>query len=72
MHDELLSRATAAFLTKGNTGFQLPRAELSEVAEIGGKEYVILKDSTGTMAVYRLRNDGSLKRLKRVPQEITG
>jgi hypothetical protein len=48
-----------------------PSSEASGEEEIGGKQYVVLRDAGGgTMAVYRVRNDGMLKRLKRWPSVI--
>ena len=46
--------------------------ELSDftVEEHGGKFYVVLRNVGGVMAVYRIRNEGILKGLKRWPEEI--
>lgn len=35
-----------------------------------GKQYVVFRNATGILAVYRLRSDGALKELKRWPKEI--
>lgn len=35
-----------------------------------GKEYIVLRNVNGVLAVYRIRNDGTLKRLKRWPEEV--
>jgi site-specific DNA-cytosine methylase len=45
-------------------------ANTSHVAEAAGKQYVVLENVNGVLAVYRVRNDGILKGLKRWPQEL--
>ncbi len=35
-----------------------------------GKKYVVFRNATDILAVYRLRSDGALKELKRWPKEI--
>ena len=42
----------------------------SSVHELDDKYYVILRNATGILAVYRVRNDGMLKRLKRWPEDL--
>jgi len=42
----------------------------SYTAEYLGKRYVVLEDFDGVLAVYRVRNDGILKVLRRWPAEI--
>jgi hypothetical protein len=37
---------------------------------IEGKTYVVLASGKTQLAVFRVRNDGQLKRLVRVPQEL--
>ena len=65
--DEIKRRAMAAWFRSG--GFDQP-ANYSSVERAGGKDYVVLRNVRGVMAVYRIRNDGVLKRLKRWPEEI--
>ena len=66
-NDDLVSRALAAYFRVGNT--EQP-ANTSGVAEHDGKEYVVLHNANGILAVYRVLNDGGLKAMKRWPKEI--
>lgn len=68
------SRALAAYFRSLTGG---PGAVLSQqptgqpiVRELAGKQYVVLRNAGGVLAVYRVRNDGMLKRLKRWPAEL--
>jgi hypothetical protein len=65
---DLLRRAMGAWFRTGGT--EQP-ANTSRVTERKGLVYVILDNVTGPLAVYRLRNDGMLKRLRRWPHEVT-
>lgn len=65
--DEMVKRATAAWFRSG--GDDQP-ANTSDVREYGGKKYVVLKNTNGILAVYRIKNDGILKRMKRWPKEL--
>jgi hypothetical protein len=49
-----------------------PSAYGSEVMELDGLRYVVLRNVCGPMAVYRVRNDGRLKSLRRWPAGIDG
>ncbi len=40
------------------------------VAEHDGRLYVVLQNVRGTLAVYRVQNDGVLRRMKRWPPEV--
>ena len=62
-----LSRAMAAYFRAGNT---TQPANDSQEMEVGGKTYVVLRNISGVLAVYRVRNDGVLKGLKRWPSAI--
>ena len=42
----------------------------TNVSEHDGKLYVVLSNVRGTLAVYRVRNDGVLKGLKRWPKVV--
>jgi len=65
----LLRRAQAALLRTGAPS-ALPTDAASDVIQRSGRRYVRLGDETGLIAVYRVRNDGILKRLKRWPTAI--
>jgi hypothetical protein len=45
-------------------------ADTSGVVEHEGKTYVVLHNARGTLAVYRVRNSGLLKRLRRWPAAL--
>ena len=65
--DEMVKRAMAAWFRSG--GSDQP-ANTSGGREYGGKKYVVLENVNGPLAVYRIKVDGILKRLKRWPKEI--
>jgi hypothetical protein len=67
MQDDLTRRAFAAWFRAG--AIDQP-ANSSGVRMHDGKQYVVLENARGTMAVYRVRNDGKLKRLRRWPTEV--
>lgn len=64
--DELIRRALSAY--GWSDGEPLPTA--TEIRRISGLRYVLLHRSKALLAVYRVRNDGKLKRLKRLPDGI--
>lgn len=66
-YPELLQRAKAAYYRSGG---DQPPSSASRVAEHDGHVYVVLANVTGLLAVYRFRNDGQLKKLKRWPAEL--
>jgi hypothetical protein len=75
--DELMARALRAYwmaARKANkeTGeeWDIPSNRLGRVKEIDGKSYAVLQNANGILAVYRLRNDGVLKALKRWPEAL--
>ncbi|MGZ8339113.1 MAG: hypothetical protein ACXW2U_05310 [Telluria sp.] len=64
---DLARRALAAWFKSG--AIEQPTGpELVETTD--GKTYVALYNTNGILAVYRVRNDGMLKGLKRYPKEI--
>ena len=65
---DILRRAMAAFFRGGGT--DQPSATDSGVQEVKGLTYVVLRNSNGILAVYRLRPNGVLKGLKRWPKEL--
>ena len=69
---ELETRAVAAYLRAARQEGTVPAqpAGGGNVAEHQGRLYVVLSNANGTLAVYRVRNDGVLKRLKRWPEEV--
>jgi hypothetical protein len=70
--EELLTRAMHAFFVasrKNGLVFDQP-SNSSDVQQFAGKRYVILQNVNGVLAIYRVRNDGMLKRLKRWPDNL--
>lgn len=70
--DTLTTRALNAYYrTAKREGFTPEQVRQpsrdSGPCEIAGKQYVALQNVNGPLAVYRVRNDGALKRLKRWP-----
>lgn len=66
--DDLMRRAFAAWFRGG--GADQPAAGSSRVEEHEDRLYVVLRSMRGIMAVYRVRNDGMLKGLRRWPASI--
>jgi hypothetical protein len=64
---ELTGRAFAAWFRSG--AIDQP-ANTSGVRVHDGKNYVVLQNANGILAVYRVRNDGKLKRLRRWPKAV--
>lgn len=71
-NEPVINRAFAAhFRAASRAGGRADTpANDSYLIDHGGKEYVVLCNSRGVMAVYRVRNDGILKGLKRWPKDI--
>ncbi|HEY3356886.1 MAG TPA: hypothetical protein VGQ83_26790 [Polyangia bacterium] len=67
MSGDLERRALAAYFRSGGTDQPAGGAQF---VEVGGKAYVTLSNVRGMLAVYRVRNDGQLKGLKRWPHEL--
>ena len=67
--DRLVKRAIAAYVrTSEAASPEMPSD--SGVADLDGKIYVVLENASRILAVYRVRNDGMLKRLRRWPIEL--
>jgi len=66
--NDMVKRAMAAWFRSGGT--DQPGTSDSDVREHAGKEYVVLGNVNGILAVYRIKNDGFLKHLKRWPKAI--
>jgi len=70
--EPLIRRAIAAWYRAPGShshGTVLP-SNSSYLCEIDGKQYVVLNNVNGVLAVYRVRNNGFLKGLRRWPAEI--
>jgi hypothetical protein len=64
----LVRRAYAAYFRSGAN--QQPAAAMSGMRSVGTLQYVVLRNSEGVLGVYRVRNDGVLKGLKRWPAQL--
>jgi hypothetical protein len=71
---ELFARAMRAyFIAARKEGVEEVTAQPcndSDLKVLDGKEYVVLHNVNGILAVYRVRNDGVLKHLVRWPEEL--
>ena len=65
--DDLTRRAFAAYFRSGGN---IQPANDSGLATHNGMQYVVLRNVSGVFAVYRVRNDGMLKGLKRWPAAL--
>lgn len=65
--EDLVRRAMAAYFRSGGTD---QPSTASCVAEHEGKAYVVLRNGGRTLAVYRVRTSGLLKRLRRWPTAL--
>jgi hypothetical protein len=68
--DELLARGYLAYFREAKRQGWVasqPAEASSGLEQHDGHEYIVLRNVNGTLAVYRVRNDGFLKRLKRWP-----
>ncbi len=73
MVEELTRRAFAAYFRaadQAGSGVVNQPASSSGPVTHQGKTYVVLENVNGTLAVYRVRNSGQLKRLRRWPAEV--
>jgi hypothetical protein len=72
---ELTTRAIRAYWIAEKK--RLPEYAINQPSSASGtvehekKTYVVLRNVNGIMAVYRVRNDGMLKRLRRWPAAVT-
>lgn len=67
---DLIRRAFAAHFRASSEGQPLQPSKDSDVRTVEGKTYVVLRNVSGILKVYRVRNDGMLKGLKRWPSEL--
>lgn len=65
--DDLIRRAYAAIY---RSRADLPGVMIGRVAEARDRRYVVISGGGAILAVYRVRNDGMLKALKRWPREL--
>ena len=74
-NEPLIRRAMAAYYRTAHRGgyddnqIIIP-ANTSYLCDVGGKQYVVLENVNGILAVYRVRTSGVLKELKRWPAEL--
>ena len=65
---DLEKRAYAAYFRAG--GNLQPNARDSGERKYKGLHYVLLRTGADILAVYRVRNDGVLRRLRRLPKGL--
>lgn len=61
--ESFMDRAFRAYFRSGGT--EQPSQEASTFEEYQGLRYIVLRNSSGTLAVYRILNSKKLKRRKR-------
>jgi hypothetical protein len=66
---ELVHRAFAAYWRSDGSTADIP-ANDSYATEHEGLRYVVLQNVNGVLAVYRYRNQGILRRLRRWPRAV--
>lgn len=70
-HDLFTRRALGAYTQSADAPANVLLAMSGADTDMKGRRYVVLRDgSIDICAVYRVRNDGTLKRLKRWPAEV--
>jgi hypothetical protein len=67
--DDLTRRALGAYFRYATDRPDQP-SSASGVVEHDGRRYVVLHNVTGVLAVFRVRRDGMLKRLRRWPAAV--
>lgn len=67
---DLIRRAMAAYFRASHEAQPAQPSGNSSVQDVAGKVYVVLRNVAGVLKVYRVRNDGALKGLKRWPAEL--
>jgi len=71
--EELIARAERAYFVaarKLDQRSDQPSRTDSSLQKYKGKQYIVLRNVRGVVAVYRVRTDGILKRLVRWPEQI--
>jgi len=71
--EQLLARAIAAHAqatAREGAIYEQPSSSESGLEEVGGKQYLVLRNINGILRVYRVRNDGVLKGLRRWPKKL--
>jgi len=65
-------RAFAAYFktAEADGGIPIQPANTSGLRSHDGHDYVVLENANGVLAVYRVRNDGVLRRMKRWPVQV--
>ena len=72
MNKDLENRALAAYFRSAAKQIGSPmQPSKPTIATVDGKQYVVLSNTKGILAVYRVRTDGVLKGLVRWPAELS-
>lgn len=70
MDQRILQRAFAAYLKIDGTAAEQPIEHRSGELVCSGLRYVVLRSTRRVLAVYRVKNNGALRRMKRWPLEL--
>lgn len=65
--ERLGARAVSAYYRTDTWPIVPQQPSEPELWTVDGKRHVVLANSGGILAVYRVKNDGALRRLKRIP-----
>lgn len=68
-NEDLTRRAMVAFFRAPDRYNEQPDLARSSVDAVGDRQYVVLRNVNGVLAVYRIKS-GVLRRLIRIPKEI--
>jgi hypothetical protein len=67
---EVVSRALRSYFKKEGHQAAQPTVRGTHQQEVADKSYVVLRNGSGVLAVFRIRTNGVLKRLRRWPTEL--
>lgn len=70
--NNIVSRAFAAYFSRAaREGWIADQpSNYSDLHKVDDREYVVLENVSGILAVYRVRPNGRLKYLRRIPREL--
>jgi hypothetical protein len=66
----IMARAMKAYFRREEGTVSQPASGLSDVEEVNGRIYAVLRNTNSTLAVYRVTNSGGLRYLKRYPSSL--
>lgn len=70
--EAFIERAHGAYLASDGLSAEQPVAAYSGVRRLSGRDYVTLANKRHVLAVYRIRQSGRLRRMRRPPVGLVG